>query len=142
MSNEKEIWYRLYGTKKDIKVKKPQCQVGDKVRLNKKFRPFKKGYLPGLTEEVFLVKQIYTTKLVVTYKLTEWDGTPIKGMFYSEDLQKVLAADDSLFRIDQVLKRKGKKVSVLEGLAKKIQLLCVEKRFARVMKSFRLTLIK
>ena len=112
MSNEKEIWYRLYGTKKDIKVKKPQCQVGDKVRLNKKFRPFKKGYLPGWTEEVFLVKQIYTTKPVVTYKLTEWDGTPIKGTFYSEDLQKVLAADNSLFRIDQVLKRKGKQVFV------------------------------
>ena len=61
---------------------------------------------------MFLVKQIYTTKLVVTYKLTEWDGTPIKGTFYSEDLQKVLAADDSLFRIDQVLKRKGKQVFV------------------------------
>ena len=107
-----DIWYRLYGTKKDIKVKKPQCQVGDKARLNKKFRPFKKGYLPGWTEEVFLVKQIYTTKPVVTYKLTEWDGTPIKGTFYSEDLQKVLVADDSLFRIDQVLKRKGKQVFV------------------------------
>ena len=65
-SNETEIWYRLYDTKKDNKVKKPQCQVGDKVRLNKKFRPFKKGYLPGWTEEVFLVKQIYTTKPVVT----------------------------------------------------------------------------
>ena len=77
-SNQIDIWYRLYDTKKDIKVKKPQCQVGDKVRLNKKFRPFKKGYLPGWTEEVFLVKQIYTTKPVVTYKLTEWDGTPIK----------------------------------------------------------------
>ena len=47
--------------------------MGDKVRLNKKFRPFKKGYLPGWAEEVFLVKQIYTTKPVVTYKLTEWD---------------------------------------------------------------------
>ena len=35
------------------------------MRLNKKFRPFKKGYLPGWTEEVFLVKQIYTTKPVV-----------------------------------------------------------------------------
>ena len=40
--NQTEIWYRLYGTKKEIKVKKPQCQAGDKVRLNKKFRPFKK----------------------------------------------------------------------------------------------------
>ena len=38
--NEHEIWYRLYGTKKGTQVKKPKCQVGDKVRLNKKFRPF------------------------------------------------------------------------------------------------------
>ena len=66
--------------------KKPKCGVGDKVRLNKKFRPFKKGYLPGWTEEVFLVQQIYTREAVVTYKLTEWDGTPIKGTFYEEDV--------------------------------------------------------
>ena len=57
---------------------------------------------------------------MVTYKLTEWDGTPIKGTFYSEDLQKVLVADDSLFRIDQVLKRKGKQVFVSwKGWSKK-----------------------
>ena len=49
---------------------------------------------------------------MVTYKLREWDGTPIKGTFYSEDLQKVLVADDTLFRIDQVLKRKSKQVFV------------------------------
>ena len=100
---------------------KTQCQVGDKVRLNKKFRPVKKGYLPGWTEEVFLVKQIYTTKPVVTYKLMEWDGSPIKGTFYEPDLQEVNVADDSLFRIDQVLKRKGKQVFVSwRGLAEKI----------------------
>ena len=29
----------------------PKCQVGDRVRLNKKHRPFKKGYLPGWTED-------------------------------------------------------------------------------------------
>ena len=112
-SNEHDIWYRLYGTKeKDRKVKKPRCNVGDKVRLNKKFRPFKKAYLPGWTEEVFLVKQIYTKTPVVTYKLTEWDGTPIKGTFYEEDVQKVNVTDESVFRIDQVLKRKGKQVLV------------------------------
>ena len=107
---QKEIWYRLYGSKEGIKVKKPQCKVVDKVRLNKKFRPFKKDYLPGWTEEVFLVKQIYTKKPVVTYKLTEWDGTLIKGSFYQEDVQKVVLSDDALFRIDQVLKRQGKQV--------------------------------
>ena len=82
------------------------------MRLNKKFRPFKKGYLPGWTEEVFLVQQIYSKKPVVTYKLTEWDGTPIKGTFYQEDVQKVVLPDDALFRIDRVLKRQGKQVFV------------------------------
>ena len=95
--NEHEIWYRLYGTKKGTQVKKPKCKVGDKVRLNKKFRPFKKGYLPGWTEEVCLVQQIYTTQPVVTYKLKEWNGTPIKATFYEEDVQKVVLPDDAFF---------------------------------------------
>ena len=58
------------------------------------------------------MKQIYTKKPVVTYKLTERDKTPIKGTFYQADVQKVIVPDDTLFRIDQVLKRKGKQVFV------------------------------
>ena len=69
--NEHDIWYRLYGKKKGTEVKKPKCKVGDTVRLSKKFRPFKKGYLRGWTEEVFLVQWVYTTQPVVTYELTE-----------------------------------------------------------------------
>ena len=42
----------LYGGKKK-KGKKPRFKVGDRVRLNEKFRTFKKGYLPGWMEEVF-----------------------------------------------------------------------------------------
>ena len=84
---------------------------GDKVRLNKKHRPFKKGYLPGWTEEVFLIQDVKRRPLV-TYKLTEWDGTPVKGTFYEEDVQKVLVSDESLFRVEKVLKRKGPYVLV------------------------------
>ena len=109
-SNEKDIWYRLYDTKENSKVNKPHFRVGDKVRLNKKFRPFKKGCLPGWTEEVFLVKRIYTRQPVVTYKTTEWDGSPIKGTFYEPDLQKVILADDAKTQ------RKAS-VCVVEGLA-------------------------
>lgn len=49
---------------------------------------------------------------LVTYKLTEWDGTPVKGTFYEEDVQKVLVSDESLFRVEKVLKRKGPYVLV------------------------------
>ena len=49
---------------------------------------------------------------VVTYRLSEWDGTPIKGTFYEPDVPKVQVSDDSLFRVKKVLKRKGRKVLV------------------------------
>ena len=69
--------------------------MGDRVRFNEKFRTFKKGYLPGWTEEVFVVKRVQKGK-VPTYKVNGWDGTE----------------DDDLFRIDKIVKRKGDKVLV------------------------------
>ena len=76
------------------------------MRLNKKHRPFKKGYLPGWTEEVFVVTHVRR------HRLSEWDGTPIKGTFYEPDVQKVQVSDDWLFRVEKVLKRKGRSVLV------------------------------
>ena len=61
---------------------------------------------------VFLAQRIATTKPVVTYELTEWNDTPIKGSFYEQDFQKVVVPDDALFRVDKVLKRKGNQVFV------------------------------
>jgi len=81
------------------------------VRLNKKFRQFKKGYLPGWTEEVFVIRSVRPGK-VTTYKVEEWDGTSVEGTFYAQDLQKVAVEDDDLFRIHKIVKRKGDKVLV------------------------------
>ena len=97
-TNSPEVWEILYGKKKKGRVKRPRFKVGDRVRPNEKFRTFKKGYL--------------LRGRVPTYKVNEWDGTPIKGTFYEQDLQKVTVEDDDLFRIDKVVKRKGDKVLV------------------------------
>ena len=106
-----EVWDRLYGKRLQQKTPPPKCRVGDRVRLNKKHRPFQKGYLPGWTEEVFVVTHVRRHP-IVTYRLSEWDGTPIKGTFYEHDVQKVQVSDDSLFRVEKVLKRKGRNVLV------------------------------
>jgi len=66
--------------------------------LNKKFKQFKKSYLPGWTEEVFVINRARRGK-VPSYKI-EWHGTPVEGTFYAQDLQKVTLEDD-LFRIDK-----------------------------------------
>ena len=84
--NQKKVWQRLYGHRLGPPSKRvTPLKVGDRVRLNKKHRPFKKGYLPGWTEEVFVVAYVRPFPLL-TYRLREWDGTPIKGNFYNEDL--------------------------------------------------------
>ena len=99
--NEEAVWKRLYGQRLKGQ-KKPQFKVGDRVRLNKIHRTFEKGYLPGWTEEVFVVHRVIPGP-VPTYKIQEWDDTPVQGTFYEEDLQKVHVSD--VFRIEKVLKR-------------------------------------
>ena len=89
----------------------PNLKMGDRVRLNKIHRTFEKGYLPGWTEEVFVVHRVIRG-VVPTYKIHEWDDTPVKGTFYEADLQNVYVSDDALFRIEKVLKRQKDRVLV------------------------------
>ena len=95
---------RLYGKRLKAKKKRSLLKVGDRVRLNKIHRTFGKGYLPGWTEEVFVVHRVIEGS-VPTSKFQEWDDTPVKGTFYHEDLQKVHVSDEVLFRIEKILKR-------------------------------------
>ncbi|PFX27133.1 putative uncharacterized transposon-derived protein F54H12.3 [Stylophora pistillata] len=99
--NVSKLWSCLYGphTRSKAVFKKE-----DKVRLQKKFRPFKNGYLPGWTEEVFEVYKVVPGR-VSTYKVQELDGTPLKGHFYARDLQKVHVNEQTYFRVEKVLKR-------------------------------------
>ena len=104
IKNERRVWQRLYRRRLKPIRKKPRFRVGDRVRLNKKHRTFKKGYLPGWTEEVFTVDRVMRGP-VNTYKIRELDDTPLQGTFYEQDLQKVYMDDDAMFRIEKVLKR-------------------------------------
>ena len=42
MFNPKEVWDNLYSKYVNLKKKPPAFKVGDKARLNNKFRPFKR----------------------------------------------------------------------------------------------------
>ena len=109
--NEEAVWKRLYKKRWKAKPPPPKFKVGDRVRLNKIHRTFEKGYLPGWTEEVFVVHRV-TPGPVLTYKIREWDDTPVKGTFYDADLQKVHVSNQALFRIKKVLKRQKDRLLV------------------------------
>ena len=87
-SNQEEVWNNLFSKRLNTKRHKPKFKVNNRVRLNNKFRTFKKGYLPGWTEEVFIVTRVVPGS-VVTYRIKEMDDTPLEGTFYSQDVQKV-----------------------------------------------------
>ena len=77
--NEEVVWKRLYGQRWKGQ-KKPKFKVGDRVRLNKIHRTFAKGYLPGWTEEVFVVHRVVPGP-VPTSRFTNGMTPPSKARF-------------------------------------------------------------
>ena len=76
-------------------------KVGDTVRISGSKRVFAKGYRDKWSEEIFNVTKVYPTK-PMTYGIADYSGEPIKGTFYSHELQKV--TKDDVYRVEKVLK--------------------------------------
>ena len=107
--NAQEIWHRLYGkdfVKRSTRVRF-KFKVGDKVRISKKKGTFEKGYLPNWTEEVFSIAQ-RLRRIPPVYRLREYDGTMLDGTSYERELQRVQKSEADLFRIEKILKNRGK----------------------------------
>ena len=42
------------------------------------------------------------------YTVVDWDNKPVQGTFYQKELQKVEVPDDDMFKVEQILKYKGR----------------------------------
>ena len=73
--------------KKEVNDKNPKFKVGDHVRISKYKNIFTKGYMPNLSEEIFIIKKIKNTVLW-TYVSNDLNGEEIIGTFYENELQK------------------------------------------------------
>ena len=102
--NENLVWRNLYGDLKSASDE-PKYAIGDKVRIVKKKSHFEKGYTPRWTEEVFTVSKIQYTN-PITYRIIDFNNEEIEGTFYEEELQK---STQEVFRIEKIIKKKGKK---------------------------------
>jgi len=84
--------------------------VGDKVRISKYKGPFKKGYLPNFTEEIFKISEVLKTT-PVTYKIVDLNGEQILGTFYEPELVKYNKKDE-MYNVEKIIKKKGDKYFV------------------------------
>ena len=69
--------------------KKPTFRIGDRVRISKYDLPFRQGYKPQFTREVFEIVAIATRK-PPTYTIKDQQGEIIQGKFYQKELIKVI----------------------------------------------------
>ena len=105
--NELTVWRNLYPDHLEIKDKKPKFSLGDKIRIRKKKKTFKKGYTTRWTEDVFTIFEIKRTA-PVTYKIADLNGEEIRGISKEPELQKT---SQELYRIEKVIKREKNEIS-------------------------------
>ena len=104
-SNVPLVWINLYeGRIQPIsKENKRELIVGDTVRISLERTTFHKAYKQGWTEEIFII----THKLLgnpLTYKLKDQADESIKGVFYVDELQKIV--EPSTYRIEKIIRKK------------------------------------
>ncbi|PFX12774.1 putative uncharacterized transposon-derived protein F54H12.3 [Stylophora pistillata] len=112
--NENAVYLKLYGKELDAQRgwEKPKFAVGDHVRISKfKRKLFDKGYTPNWSEEIFVVDEVQYTQ-PITYKLKDLLGEEIKGTFYEQEMLKAKQSLSGLFRIEKVIRKKGKQALV------------------------------
>ena len=68
--------------------KKPTFKIGDRVTISKYDFPFRKGYKPQFTREVFEIVA-FSTRKPPTYTINDEQGEVIQGKFYQKELIKV-----------------------------------------------------
>ena len=100
--NEDEVFRTLYRNVLDnVQPVKYKFKIGDQVRISKIKRKFEKGYLPNYSKEIFTVSKKVPRNPPV-YKLKDYDGKELKGIFYDKELQKFIKHDD-MYEVEKIL---------------------------------------
>ena len=115
--NERRLWWQMYWPKESydekLKEKKKRgipyaFKVGDKVRTTYIRKPFQREYDTRWTAEIFKISRRYMRQGQPIYMLVDWYDTPVKGTFYQKELQKVDSTDDDIFKVEKVVKYRGR----------------------------------
>lgn len=101
-TNEKEIWYRLYGNLKNEKIKF-KFQVGDYVRIPLLKTTFEKSYTQSWTHEVFTIHE-RIPRIPPVYRIKDERNEIILGVFYEKELQKAEKIVE--YKIEKILATK------------------------------------
>ena len=114
LENLERVRQNLYGIRSSSPLRRTQAsrhQIGDTVRVSKERLPFRKGYLPQQSEEVFtIIKQTPLQrfgKAIIGpefYTLRDSVGQEILGRFYRDEL--IRADEPKEYLVERVISEK------------------------------------
>ena len=122
-SNELMLWQQQYvkpfvkenfkknGKKKEKKKTKKKTfwfKIGDTVCISHLISLFQREYDQKWTGEVFTVTKRWSREGVYVYELDDYSGQSLAGTFYEPELQAVTFDADQPFKIEKVLKTRGR----------------------------------
>lgn len=81
-------------------------KIGDQVRITHLKRTFQRDYDQTYTEEIFTIREHFVSQDIPIYKLKDMLGDPIQGTFYASELQKVSKDENTIWRIDKILRKR------------------------------------
>ena len=105
--NAHEVRLSRYLRTKKKRTPKFKFNVGDKVRVSYTRKPFDRVYDIHFSGEIFtVIHRKKNISNVPVYKLDDIAGDVIIGSFSNEELQKAYVTDDTVCKIEKVLKKR------------------------------------
>lgn len=87
-------------------------KVNDRVRISHLKHTFQHEYDQKWTGEIFVITHRFRRQGIEVYRLKDYADESISGTFYAQELQKVNKKEDTVWKVDNILKertRKGEK---------------------------------
>lgn len=90
-------------------TKRPyKFKVSNKVRISKKASVFDREYDEKWSGEIFVVRRRFLRNGIPVFTLGDYNDEAITGTFYQPELQKVDVRDENTFKIERILKTRGR----------------------------------
>ncbi|KAK3104718.1 hypothetical protein FSP39_008545 [Pinctada imbricata] len=127
--NEEEVRLDAYiarrkEDKSKTKLKKPRripfrFKIGDQVRITHLKRVFQREYDQTYTEVFIIRDRMRSQEGIPLYKLKDMMDDSIQGSFYASELQKVFKDENTIWRIEKIVKKRkyrGKQEALVRWL--------------------------
>jgi transposase InsO family protein len=102
-----EIRQRMIEDTAKESQERPAFQSGDHVRIAKKKETFEKGYETNYTDEIFVVTETVPKQHMYVYRIKDLADEPIDGLFYPQELSKVVMVKQPLHRIQKIIRQRN-----------------------------------